>query len=132
VVVQLPFPQTHHKHPLGAKLEEYNKDLSWGVHSQALGKALKSAALQWKDVPGPGYHWYKLGSSKLTEDCYLYFFPSWSVQYNLGIACNPMTPDMEYEIWAKIKFTGPDFPHGKAGETNAISIERVVVLRPKH
>lgn len=127
----LPFPQTHHKHPLGAKLEEYSEYLSWGVYSEALSKTLKSADLHWKDVPGSGYNWYNLGTSKLTEDCYLYFFPSWSVQYRLGRACNPMKPDREYEIWAKIKFTGPDFPHGQTGETNAISIERIIVVRPK-
>jgi hypothetical protein len=127
----LPFPQTHHKQPLGAPLEEYNKELSWGVYSQALNKTLKSAELPWKDVPGPGYHWYNLGTSKLTADCYLYLFPSWNVQYNLGIACSPMKPDREFEIWAKIKLTGPDFPHGKTGQPNAISIERIVVVAPK-
>ncbi|NCB32232.1 MAG: DUF3343 domain-containing protein [Clostridia bacterium] len=28
-------------------------------------------------------------------------------------------------FWARIKFTGPAFPHGKADETNAVYIERV-------
>jgi hypothetical protein len=127
----LPFPQTHHKDRAGQKLEEYSKCFPWGVYSEALSKTLTSGELPWSNVPGRGYHWYKLGTSKLTDDCYLYLFPSWIVQYRLGIACNPMKPEMEYEIWAKIKCTGPAFPHGKAGETNAISVERIVVVGPK-
>ena len=30
---------------------------------------------------------------------------------------------------ARIKFEGPGFPHGQAGQKNAICIERVIVIR---
>jgi hypothetical protein len=42
---------------------------------------------------------------------------------------DPDHPDQKFEVWARIKFNGPGFPHGKPEEENAISVERVVLVR---
>jgi hypothetical protein len=55
---------------------------------------------------------------------------SWvSHQRQTAAALAPDRPDQKFEIWARVKFEGPGFPYGKAGETNAISVERVVLAR---
>ena len=77
----------------------------------------------------PGYHWYKLGTLRIMPSTYVYFFWSWIIQFPVDAAVDPDHPDQEFEIWARIKFEGPGFPHGKPGETNAISVERVVLVR---
>ena len=33
-----------------------------------------------------------------------------------------------FEVWARIKFEGPRFPHAKPGDKDAIYIERVVLV----
>ena len=37
--------------------------------------------------------------------------------------------EVEFEVWAHMKFEGPDFPHAEAGQVNAIEVERVVLVR---
>ena len=34
-----------------------------------------------KDVPGAGYHWYKLGTLPIASSTYIYFFWSWIIQF---------------------------------------------------
>jgi len=51
----------------------------------------------------------------------------------LGLQCSFNVPKSEpndrFDIWARIKFEGPDFPHGEEGQKNAICVERVVVVK---
>jgi hypothetical protein len=42
---------------------------------------------------------------------------------------DPENPDAEFDIWARIKFEGPAFPHGQPEDKNAICVERVVLVR---
>ncbi|MDA3926144.1 MAG: hypothetical protein PF904_15720 [Kiritimatiellae bacterium] len=56
---------------------------------------------------------------------YVYFFWSWVIQYPLGFSQDENGD--AYAFWAKIKFTGPAFPHASPDEPNAIYIERVAL-----
>jgi hypothetical protein len=38
-------------------------------------------------------------------------------------------PSCKYDIWARIKFEGPAFPHGGKNRKNAILIEWVVAAK---
>jgi len=44
-------------------------------------------------------------------------------------AYDPSRPDQPFDIWARIKFQGPRFPHGRAEDPDAICVERVVVVK---
>jgi len=86
-------------------------------------KAIKvSAEIRVEDITGPGYHWFKLPTASLGDGGYYVNI--------MGIICNFSVPKKgPYDIWARIKFEGPDFPHGKEGQKNAICVERVMVVK---
>jgi len=91
-------------------------------------KAIKvSADIRREDIPGPGYHWFKLPSVSLGDGGYY-------VQ-GLGLQCSFNVPKSEpndrFDIWARIKFEGPDFPHGDKALKNAICVARVVVVKSR-
>jgi hypothetical protein len=95
-------------------------------------------------VTGPGYAWYRLGSVPVRPSHYVYFFWSWVIQFDVGSAADevafadssaPSPPTAvggatpTFEVWARIRFEGPGFPHGRAEDKDAISVERVVLVR---
>lgn len=108
---------------------KYNLPMPWGVYDNAATKVLVQNLIQRADVPGAGYHWYKLGETKLTGNDTMYFFWSWWIQLDVGDAFIEEKPQQTFEVWANMKFEGPMFPHAKEGDKNAISIERVVFVQ---
>jgi len=112
-----------------ANLEKYRLPMPWGAYAPAEKRGLASTSIRPDDVTGPGYHWYKLGSVTIRPSTYVYFFWSWIIQFPVDAAADPKQPDQKYDVWARIKFDGPAFPHGKPNEKNAISIERVVLAK---
>jgi len=111
----------------GHELEKYKLPMPWGLYEVKTKKGVGSRSIKAEDVPGPGYHWYKLPSQKIRPSCYLYFFWSWIIQVDIDSAGDAENPEKEYDIWARIKFEGPFFPHGKEGDKNAICVERIVI-----
>jgi hypothetical protein len=105
--------------------------MPWGLYAPATKTFMTSATIRPEEVPGPGYHWYRFGTHTIPPSCYLYFFWSWIIQLDLDSILSPGGGDESFTIWASIRFTGPDFPHGKADEPNAIWVERVVLERAK-
>lgn len=111
-----------------ADLETYKMPLQWGIYDVASKKTLQGGNLNAADVTSPGYHWYKLGTGAISETSYLYFLRNWFIQIDMH-GLNPDRANQPFEIWANLKFEGPAFPHGKEGEKNAISLERVVLVK---
>ena len=107
----------------------YKLPMPWGIYEVARKRSGGSATLKPRDVPGPGYHWYRLGTFPVVASDYLWFFWSWIIQLDVDDVADPRRPDQTFEVWARIKFEGPGFPHGKAGDRNAICIERVVLVK---
>jgi hypothetical protein len=114
------------KHPV----DKYKLPMSWGVYGQATKTYGTRAVIKPEEVPGPGYNWYRCGKAiVIAKSYYLFFFWSWCIQFDLDSVLNTQAPDASYEIWARIKFEGPAFPHGKPEQKNAICVERVVLVR---
>jgi hypothetical protein len=111
--------------------ERYQMPMPWGLYVAADQKTLPAAPIRAEDVPGPGYHWYKLGAYPVASSAYVWFFWSWVIQLDIGNAQDLSAPDRQYEVWARVKFEGPRFPHGKPGDKDAICVERVVLVRQK-
>ena len=110
---------------LPAEAGKYALPMLCGLYSSARAKGISSCSLKAPQVPAAGYHWYKLFTAVPESTAYVYFFWSWVIQYPLGIS---QGGDGEaYTFWAKIKFTGSAFPHARAGEPNAIFIERLAL-----
>ncbi|MCC6487533.1 MAG: DUF4838 domain-containing protein [Candidatus Hydrogenedentes bacterium] len=113
----------------GEDVKKYALPMPWGLYDTKGERGLGSAAINPEDVPGPGYHWYKMGTFSVTPSCYVYFFWSWIIQVDAGGATDPAKPDQPFEVWARVKFEGPGFPHGKPEDDNAICVERVVLVK---
>jgi hypothetical protein len=65
---------------------KYNLPMQWGVYDNTKEKVLVSNVIERADIPGPGYHWYKLGETPLTGNDTLYLFWSWWIQL---MKCGP-------------------------------------------
>jgi hypothetical protein len=107
----------------------YALPMPWGLYDQVNKQGAGGAPIKPEDVPGPGYHWYRMGVYKIVPSHYLYFFWSWIIQLDIDSVIDPKDPDAQFEVWANIAFEGPGFPHGKVGEKNAICVERVVLVK---
>jgi len=107
-----------------ADLETYRLPMSWGTYDTVAQRGVVSAQIAPSEVPGPGYHWYRLPACKVGSADYVWFFWSWIIQCDLA-AGEPG----EYEVHARIKFEGPAFPHGRADQKSAICVERVVTVK---
>jgi len=114
---------------LPTPLGRYSLPMEYGVYDTVGKKSILTGSIKAADISGPGYHWYKLGEVTLTGNDYLYFFWSWWVQNDVMDAFDARNPNAKYEVWADLKFTGPAFPHGKTEDKNAISVERIVLVR---
>ncbi len=111
------------------EMERYALPMPWGLYDCINKRVPGTAVLHPEDIPGPGYHWYRLGAFPIGPSYYVYFFWSWIIQFDLENAVDPEHPDRPYEIWASIKFEGSGFPHAKVDQKNAICVERVVLKR---
>ena len=112
-------------------IHKYGLPIVWGLYDQIGKKQPVGGSIKPEDVPGSGYNWYKLGTSRVGPSFYFYFFWSWIIQIDVDSICDPKHPDQQFDVWAKIKFEGPAFPHGQPGEKNAISVERIVFVKTK-
>lgn len=110
-------------------MEKYKLPMGWGAYAPSGKKSLGSATIRPQDVPGPGYHWYRLPPVAVPPSTYVYFFWSWIVQFPVAEAGDASRPEEMLDVWARIKFEGPGFPHGRPGQKNAICVERVIVVR---
>ncbi|MFQ6098051.1 MAG: DUF4838 domain-containing protein, partial [Armatimonadota bacterium] len=113
------------RHPV----DRYRLPMPWGLYDVKNKRSGGGSQIKPEDVPGPGYHWYKMGTFRVGPSHYLYFFWSWIIQVDLDAAFDPDSPEQKFHVWARIKFEGPAFPHGKPGDKNAISVERVVLVK---
>lgn len=112
------------------ELDKYKTPpMVWGVYDRIGRRVTSSGAIKADDIPAAGYHWYKLGDATLTGHDYFYFFWSWQIQNDLNDAYDAKMPNAKFEIWVNLKFEGSDFPYGQAGDKNAISVDRIVLVK---
>ncbi|MFA6929232.1 MAG: DUF4838 domain-containing protein [Lentisphaeria bacterium] len=126
-VACLAFPNEHKE----TVLEKYQFPILFGIYSPSIKKTIWSRNLQLDEVKSPDYHWYKLGETVLTGDCYMFFFWSWYIQEGISDAFDMNNPNQKFEIWMRMKFTGPAYPHGGKNELNAIWVERLMLVKIK-
>jgi hypothetical protein len=112
-----------------ADAEKYALPMSWGLYDAINKKGRGGSVIRPEDVEGPGYHWYKMGVFPIGSSYYVYFFWSWIIQCDVDCVLDPNQTEQSFEIWARVKFEGPLFPQGEPGKKNAISIERVTLVK---
>ena len=82
-----------------------------------------------EDIPGPGYHLYKGPTFKLNEWTFLYMTASWTMQKHLFTLYDPAHPDRRWTAYASMKFSGPDYPHGKTEEAKGLFLDRLILVQ---
>ncbi len=82
-----------------------------------------------EDVPGPGYHLYRGPTFTLNEWTYLYLTASWQLQEHLFTLYDPAHPDRKWTAYASMKFSGPDYPHGREGEPKGLFLDRLILVQ---
>ena len=87
-------------------------------------------AIKPEDVK-PGWNWYHLGRTRVAPDAYVWITTNWIIQVGVGNAYDSKNPDAEYDVWVNVKFTGTNYPNGKEGEPDTMSVERVVLTLAK-
>jgi hypothetical protein len=109
--------------------EKYTLPMPWGLYATDEKRSVGSNAIRRDDIPGPGYHWYRMGTFPIPPSAYVYFFWSWIIQADVDNVFDPAKPDQKFEVWARIKFEGPRFPHAKPADKDAIYVERLLVVK---
>jgi len=109
--------------------EKYVLPMPWGLYGTTSKKFVGGAPIRAEDIPGPGYHWYRMGTFPVDPDYYLYFFWSWIIQLDVDNVFDPAKPTQPFEFWARVRFEGPRFPHARPGDKDAICVERVVLVK---
>jgi hypothetical protein len=109
--------------------EKYTVPMPWGLYATEEKRSVGSQAIGRDDIPGPGYHWYRMGTFRVPAAAYVYFFWSWIIQVDVANVFDPAKPDQKFAVWARIKFEGQRFPHAKAGDKDAIYVERLVLVK---
>lgn len=110
-------------------IEKYKLPMPWGLYDPINKERPGGAIIKPESVPGPGYHWYRMGTFKIGLSYYVHFFWSWVTQFDIDRAADPRKPGQQFDIWASIKFEGPAFPHARPEDKNAICVERVVLIK---
>ncbi len=109
--------------------EKYVVPMPWGLYGSVEKRSVGGNTIKAEDIPGPGYHWYKMGSFPIAPGYYAYFFWSWIIQVDVDNVFDPAKPDQKFDVWARIKFTGPRFPHSNPGDKDAVYVERLVLTK---
>jgi hypothetical protein len=109
--------------------EKYVLPMPWGLYGTVEKKSLAGDSIKPEDIPGPGYHWYKMGTFPVAPGYYAYFFWSWIIQLDVDNVIDPTQPEQKFEVWARVKFEGSRFPHARPGDQNAIYVERLVLVK---
>ncbi|MBR2509039.1 MAG: DUF4838 domain-containing protein [Lentisphaeria bacterium] len=124
-VASITFPSSDKR----VKFEDYKLPIWFCVYSPAIKKNLWGQSLFPRFVKKSGYNWYKLGETKLSSDCVFVIFRSWNLQLGASGPFDMNDPDRKFEVWVRIKFTGPGYPFGKKDEPDAFFIERVMLVK---
>jgi hypothetical protein len=109
--------------------EKYVLPMPWGLYGTVDKRFINGTPIKAEDIPGPGYHWYKMGTFPVAPAYYMYFFWSWIIQLDIDNAFDATKPNQKFEFWARIKFEGPRFPHAQPGAKDAICVERVILAK---
>lgn len=109
--------------------ERYTLPMPWGLYTPADKSTQPGDPITAEAITGPGYQWYRMGSFTVAPTTYAWFFWSWLIQLDIDNVLDPAKPGGRFEVWARVKFEGPRFPHARAGQADAICVERVIVRR---
>lgn len=107
----------------------HKKPLEFFVYDNGAKKTIfRSVVDKDKQASDEKYHWYRVGKTKLSPSTRFVIHPSWWISQNIGNSVfDPLEPELQYEIWASVKLTGPSYAPG-SGKPDAIYLDRVIYV----
>lgn len=80
------------------------------------------------DITSGGYQLYKLATVLLKPKSYAYL--TWFLWAYCDEPYDPDYPDQKWDVYASLRFEGPDFPQAKKGATvNKLFLDRVILVK---
>ena len=74
------------------------------------------------------YDLYKIGRTRLNEQCYVWFDWSWRIQFpDVAALYDPAHPEKEWEVYASVRLEGPAFG-SKDAKPHRFAVDRVVLV----
>ena len=106
----------------------HSKELEFSLYDWVDKKYLLRTKIRKKDYPqDEKYHWYKVGTTKLTPRTQLACHWSWKLSQNSGNdVFDPLEPNAEYEIYVSMKLTGPSYVKNSK-QPDGAWLDRVVI-----
>lgn len=104
----------------GAYFCFYNEDSNQSINR--VGRIPK------EEIVPDRYQLHLLGKSPLARNFLLVLARNWHVSFDLSSHFPWTFPDTEFEIWASMKFSGPDFDPLSAEEENTIRCDQVFLV----
>lgn len=98
---------------------------SMGVYDH-LGLAGGGRRINPSDIPGPGYHLYRMGQQKLSASAYIWLTNSWQIQIPTLCFADPKRPEEAWDIYASIRLENPAAPT----EKQVGLVDRVILVNP--
>lgn len=117
---------------VSARLTADELPVSLGVYDYTRGERGETVTgrdIAAAEVPGPGYHVYKVGRTTISTNCRFWFTKSWQIQQPLAMFHDPSDMGREWDVYVSAKLDGPDYPHGDADAANGAYIERLILVR---
>ena len=109
---------------------KYQLPMPFGLHSpDGSGGTKIDLTLTAADIPGPGYHWYRIGEGRVNASSYVWATWPWLLQIRFETLLDPAASNQVYEVWASIKLEGPKFLGEANKQPNAVYLERAALVK---
>ncbi len=100
-----------------------------GIYDWISKKYLLASAISKEDIRPDAYHIYKVGRSVLTPNCALWITDGWVVVLHLEEFYVTGYPFIKWDIYASLKFEGPQYGSHDAGKADKIFCDQVVLVK---
>ena len=91
----------------------HKKGFIFGLYSSAVQKHLMISGISRKNMAqDEKYHWYYMGRTVLYPKLLLFMHHTWTLSVVLNRYIDPGDPAREYDMYAFLKFQGPDYVKG--------------------
>lgn len=116
---------------LGMALSEKRLELpfSFGFYDSYNRKFVTSRKIGKNEIVPDKYHCYKLGRVKLTPQCLVWCSGSWRISIPVEQFYVMGYPDIEWDIYASMKFEGKGYSPKSKSSTNRVLCDRIVLLQ---
>lgn len=91
---------------------------------------LNGGSIKREEIVPDRFHLYKLGTTHLTANCYVWLTGSWSATIPLKEAYDDAHSRQAWDVYASLKFEGPGYSAQSTATVDNVWCDRVVLVAP--